>query len=174
MPLKIGSRSRRVDSLRQASIVVHDCIKDRLIDAADVFLDLCAFDPSGARVDEELLSQFGHGDNVRADSLRELGANPLVEEIGAARAHDTTKLDDALRFPAVAELAQDEIAWQMAAQRYDIRKEADGSWTVFDVFTGLPWEDQAFKAEGMSMEQADDLVDLVNRLDRKRRADSGD
>ena len=28
----------------------------------------------------------------------------------------------------------------MAQQRYDLRKEEDGTWTVFDVFTGWPAE----------------------------------
>jgi hypothetical protein len=63
----------------------------------------------------------------------------------------------------------------MAAQRYDLRKEPDGTWTVFDVFTGLPYEEtDGIRAEGMTMEEADDLVDLVNSLDRKRRAARGD
>jgi hypothetical protein len=62
----------------------------------------------------------------------------------------------------------------MAAQRYDLRKEPDGTRTVFDVFTGLPYEREAFRAVGLPIEEADDLVDLVNGLDRKRRADRGD
>ncbi|MBZ9704594.1 MULTISPECIES: hypothetical protein [unclassified Mesorhizobium] len=62
----------------------------------------------------------------------------------------------------------------MAAQRYDLRKEPDGTCTVFDVFTGQPYERGAFVAVGLPMESADDLTDLVNAVDRKRRADRGD
>lgn len=60
----------------------------------------------------------------------------------------------------------------MAQQRYDIRKE-DGTWTVFDVFTGLPAYAQPGgldgPAFGLDMEEADDLVDLLNEADRRRR-----
>lgn len=58
----------------------------------------------------------------------------------------------------------------MAQQRYDLRREEDGTWTVYDVFTGwaadLP---SAGPAVGLDMEDADDLVDLLNTLDRERR-----
>ncbi len=59
----------------------------------------------------------------------------------------------------------------MAQQRYDLRREDDGTWTVFDVFTGLPAEAPDGPAFGLSMEEADDLVDILNGLDRQRRAE---
>jgi len=61
----------------------------------------------------------------------------------------------------------------MAQQRYDIRKEEDGTWTVFDMFTGLPAYGQPMgldgPAFGLDMDEADDLVDLLNEIDRRMR-----
>ena len=57
----------------------------------------------------------------------------------------------------------------MGQQRYDLRKEPDGTWTVFDVFTGLPAEPDGWSASGLELEYADDLVDLLNAVDLKRR-----
>lgn len=62
----------------------------------------------------------------------------------------------------------------MAQQRYDLRKEPDGTWTVFDVFTGQPADDWGAPAVGLDMEYADDLVDLLNIVDLKRRITRGD
>jgi hypothetical protein len=76
-----------ITSLRQTRIVVNYGIKDRLIDAADIFLDLGAFNPRGARVPKQLLGQFGNGDDVRTDSLRNLGPDAVIEEVRGARAH---------------------------------------------------------------------------------------
>lgn len=61
----------------------------------------------------------------------------------------------------------------MAQQRYDLRKEEDGTWTVFDVFTGQPADAPDGPAFGLDMEDADDLVDILNGLDRQRRAEGG-
>ena len=53
----------------------------------------------------------------------------------------------------------------MTHQRYDIRKEDDGTWTVFDVFTGWPVDLKGEgPATGMNMEDADYLMDLLNAL----------
>lgn len=54
--------------------------------------------------------------------------------------------------------------------RYDMRKEKDGTWTVFDIFTGEPAKVNDVPQEGLEMEQADDLVDLLNYLYVKRRS----
>jgi hypothetical protein len=58
----------------------------------------------------------------------------------------------------------------MDHQRYDLRKEPDGTWTVFDVFTGWPARvDGHVTAKGLDFLEADDLVDLLNFQDAKRR-----
>ncbi|MEB2845910.1 hypothetical protein [Endobacterium cereale] len=57
----------------------------------------------------------------------------------------------------------------MHKNRYDMREEDDGSWTVFDIFSGLPAEVNDVPQDGLEMEQADDLVDLLNHLYIKRR-----
>jgi hypothetical protein len=60
----------------------------------------------------------------------------------------------------------------MAENRYDLRQEADGTWTVFDIFSGLPAEVNEVEQVGLELEQADDLVDLLNLLYIKRRSGS--
>jgi hypothetical protein len=58
----------------------------------------------------------------------------------------------------------------MPTQRYDIREEPDGTWTVFDVFTGWPAElVDGRPAIGFDAKEADDLVDLMNSQDARRR-----
>ncbi|ESY64369.1 hypothetical protein NKH57_28065 [Mesorhizobium sp. M1050] len=57
----------------------------------------------------------------------------------------------------------------MVSLRYDLRKEADESWMVFDVFTGLPAVYEGHQAVDLDMEYADDLVVFLNAVDRKRR-----
>ncbi|MDX0752894.1 hypothetical protein GOL39_28740 [Sinorhizobium medicae] len=57
----------------------------------------------------------------------------------------------------------------MSENRYNLRQEDDGTWTVFDIFTGLPPEVNDVEQVGLDMEQADDLVDLLNLLYIKRR-----
>ena len=49
--------------------------------------------------------------------------------------------------------------------RFDVRQEADGTWTVFDVFTKLPAEVNGMPLVMLDVEEADDAVDLMNRLD---------
>lgn len=58
-------------------------------------------------------------------------------------------------------------------QRYDIRKEDDGKWTVFDIFTGFPAVIDGLEAKDFEAEQADDLLEMLNTADIKRRRDSG-
>ncbi|RVO76225.1 hypothetical protein CN063_33290 [Sinorhizobium meliloti] len=60
----------------------------------------------------------------------------------------------------------------MSENRYNLRQEDDGTWTVFDIFTGLPAEVNEVEQAGLEMEQADDLVDLLNLLYIKRRSGS--
>lgn len=60
----------------------------------------------------------------------------------------------------------------MSENRYDLRQENDGTWTVFDIFTGLPARVNDVEQVGLELEQADDLVDLLNRLYAMRRAGS--
>ncbi|ESY73717.1 hypothetical protein X743_08755 [Mesorhizobium sp. LNHC252B00] len=62
----------------------------------------------------------------------------------------------------------------MVSMRYDLRKEHDESWTVFDVFTGQPAVYEGHEAIDLDMEYADDLVDLLNAVDLKRRVARGD
>ncbi|PWE52297.1 hypothetical protein DEM27_31650 [Metarhizobium album] len=57
----------------------------------------------------------------------------------------------------------------MQRNRYDMRQEEDESWTVFDIFTGLPVSVNGVPQDGLEMEQADDLVDLLNYLYVTRR-----
>lgn len=57
----------------------------------------------------------------------------------------------------------------MAHQRYDLRKELDGTWTVFDVFTGWAAEVNGRPAKQLDAQDADELVDLLNYQDAKRR-----
>lgn len=47
--------------------------------------------------------------------------------------------------------------------RYGMRKnDHDEYWTVFDVFTGLAAEVNGNPMDALEMEEADDLVDLLN------------
>jgi hypothetical protein len=55
------------------------------------------------------------------------------------------------------------------AARYDIKPEGD-SWTVYDTTTGLPAEVNEVVQVGLSLEDADDLADLLNRLHAEQSA----
>lgn len=57
----------------------------------------------------------------------------------------------------------------MAHQRFDLRKQPDGQWSVIDVFTGWPVVVSGHTMENMAMDEADDLVDLLNWQDVNRR-----
>jgi hypothetical protein len=57
-----------------------------------------------------------------------------------------------------------------ADYRYEMRpSSAPGYWTVFDIFTGLPATVNDTTLNMLEMEEADDLVDLLNRLYAERR-----
>lgn len=53
--------------------------------------------------------------------------------------------------------------------RYGMRPNDDGYWTVFDIFTGEPAAVNDTLLTMLEMEEADDLVDLLNRLYIERR-----
>ncbi|TGQ46688.1 hypothetical protein [Mesorhizobium sp. M00.F.Ca.ET.216.01.1.1] len=56
-------------------------------------------------------------------------------------------------------------------QRYGIRKTPEGSWDVIDVFTGLPVTEDGVPLIDMPVEEADELVELLNYRDRRQRGD---
>ncbi|MDK1491890.1 hypothetical protein QN219_17765 [Sinorhizobium sp. 7-81] len=54
--------------------------------------------------------------------------------------------------------------------RYRVRHEQDGTWTVYDVFTGMPAVIGRDKVScKLNPEQADEIVGLMNMLDALRR-----
>jgi hypothetical protein len=53
--------------------------------------------------------------------------------------------------------------------RYDIKPDGNG-WTVYDTTTDLPAEVNGFIQVGLSTTDADDLADLLNRLDIEQSA----
>ena len=55
------------------------------------------------------------------------------------------------------------------AARYDIHHDPDG-WTVYDTTTGLPAAVNGVNQTGLSVEDADDLADLLNRLPAEQSA----
>jgi hypothetical protein len=64
------------------------------------------------------------------------------------------------------------------ARRYELKHEPDGTWSVIDRFTGqpvmLPRPRPGAKdipLTGFDMDHADNLVDLLNRLDREHRGE---
>lgn len=46
--------------------------------------------------------------------------------------------------------------------RYAMREDGTGMWAVYDIFTGLTAEVNGVPQDGLDIEQADDLVDLLN------------
>ena len=52
----------------------------------------------------------------------------------------------------------------MPDQPYDLRRESDDTWTVYDVLTDLPAVVNGVPQVGLEMEVADDLVDLLNEI----------
>ncbi|MER8695548.1 hypothetical protein NKI77_23400 [Mesorhizobium opportunistum] len=49
----------------------------------------------------------------------------------------------------------------MSQQRYDLRRDPDGSWTVFDVFTGQPADEWGSPAEHLDQPYAEDLAAML-------------
>jgi hypothetical protein len=58
-------------------------------------------------------------------------------------------------------------------QRYDMQRTPNGEWEVIDRFTGLPVVEQGVTMTNMPLEEADDLVDLLNFRDITRRKRMG-
>ncbi|MGN8120059.1 hypothetical protein FZC33_00650 [Labrys sp. KNU-23] len=58
-------------------------------------------------------------------------------------------------------------------RRFDLREEEDGTWTVFDVFTGLPGIVGGFEATGFEVDEAGDLLAMLNAADLERRREAG-
>ncbi len=54
-------------------------------------------------------------------------------------------------------------------QRYDLRQEENGTWTVFDVFTRFPVVVKERVMIGMDVQDADETSELLNIADKKRR-----
>lgn len=52
---------------------------------------------------------------------------------------------------------------------YDARPDPDG-WTVYEIATGQPAEVNGTALIALSAEEADDLIDLLNQLERQSRA----
>lgn len=56
----------------------------------------------------------------------------------------------------------------MTEFRYDMREMPDGSWCVFDVFTGLIAKVNDAYITDLDIQEADDMVDLLNQLYAER------
>ncbi|MER9655754.1 hypothetical protein NKJ26_19895 [Mesorhizobium sp. M0152] len=57
-------------------------------------------------------------------------------------------------------------------QRYDLEKTPEGSWDVIDVFTGMPVVEVGVPLIDMPIEEADDLLELLNYRDWRQRRSS--
>ena len=51
-----------------------------------------------------------------------------------------------------------------ALSRYARCTEKNGAWTVFDTFTGHPPEVSSRQTTGMQMHDAEEMVDILNRV----------
>ena len=54
-------------------------------------------------------------------------------------------------------------------RRYGMREDGTGMWAAYDIFTGLTAEVNGVPLDGLSIEQADDAVDLLNAAYINRR-----
>lgn len=52
--------------------------------------------------------------------------------------------------------------------QYQVRKETDGTWTVFNIFTGWPVIMVEREMTGMKQKDADELAEMLNGLSTKR------
>ncbi|TIQ35979.1 MAG: hypothetical protein E5X48_11175 [Mesorhizobium sp.] len=60
-------------------------------------------------------------------------------------------------------------ARSMSAERYEIESDPDGTWSVIDVDTGLPYETGGLVLEGLDFEMAGELAWFLNNMDRQRK-----
>ncbi|KHJ56292.1 hypothetical protein LA66_06935 [Aureimonas altamirensis] len=58
----------------------------------------------------------------------------------------------------------------MTGDRYTKRKEEDGTWSVVDIFAGIPAAINGVPLIRLHLEEVSDLVNLLNAMDRKRRS----
>lgn len=56
----------------------------------------------------------------------------------------------------------------MSEKRYGVRQERTGVWTVIDEMTGLPAASDGRDLTGLSLEDARDIADVLNRDLRHR------
>jgi hypothetical protein len=56
----------------------------------------------------------------------------------------------------------------MGEMRYGVRQERNGAWTVVDEVTGLPAASDGRDLTGLSLEDARDIADALNRELRRR------
>jgi hypothetical protein len=68
-------------------------------------------------------------------------------------------------------LAKRECGRDSPAMRYELRKFENG-WTVWDTETKAPAVVEGRWQPGLAMEDADDMVDLLNRLDLEKKSRS--
>lgn len=60
---------------------------------------------------------------------------------------------------------------QQSKLRYDVREDMDGTWSVIDVNTNDPVVVNDTMLEGLvDVDDADDLVDILNKIDQDKRA----
>ncbi|MEJ5079778.1 MULTISPECIES: hypothetical protein [unclassified Ochrobactrum] len=57
----------------------------------------------------------------------------------------------------------------MAETRYDMKQMPDGTWAVIDIFTGLAVKVNETYITDLDIQEADDMVDLLNSLYADRR-----
>lgn len=57
----------------------------------------------------------------------------------------------------------------MVHQRYDLRRERDGTWSVIDIFTGQPAEVDGVMVMMLDIAAACDWADLLNVQDFRKR-----
>jgi hypothetical protein len=58
---------------------------------------------------------------------------------------------------------------KLMAERFDIESESDGTWSVIDNKTGLPYEVVGLLLESIPFWLALDLVGFLNDVDRQRK-----
>jgi type III secretory pathway lipoprotein EscJ len=51
------------------------------------------------------------------------------------------------------------------AQRYEMREEPDDLWSIIDVFTGRPATVDSFLMVGLTVEEANDMLYILNNND---------
>ena len=59
------------------------------------------------------------------------------------------------------------------AQRYEIRKEAHDLWSIIDVFTGQPATLEGVLMVGLKIQEANDMLYILNNSDLSDRRTKG-